>query len=76
MSRGPVVGRNNYPGCRSELGARVAALFFSLTATAKNLAVDPHAYLVAVAVKALREHGAVLTPWDYAESLVADPSTD
>jgi len=70
--RGPVVGRNNYRGCRSELGARVAALFFSLISTAKNLGLDPHAYLLAAVNKALAQHGAVLTPWDYARQLAAE----
>lgn len=69
--RGPVIGRNNYRGCRSEYGARVAALFFSLICTAKNLGLDPHAYLLAAVNKALVQQGAVLTPWDYAAQLAA-----
>jgi len=64
MIRGPVVGRNNYRGCRSEHGARVAALFFSLISTAKMMGLDPHAYLLAAVTKALRDPGAVFTPWD------------
>jgi len=74
--RGPVVGRNNYRGCRSELGARVAALFFSLISTAKNLGLDPRAYLLAAVTKTLREPGAVFTPWDYAEQLAKSAAVD
>ena len=67
--RGPVVGRNNYRGCRSAHGAEVAALFFSLISTAKNMGLDPHAYLLVAVTKALRDRGCVFTPWDYAECL-------
>ena len=67
--RGPIVGRNNYRGCRSEFGARVAALFFSLISTAKNMGLDPHAYLLVAVTKALRDPGSVFTPWDYAAHL-------
>lgn len=67
--RGPVVGRNNYRGCRSPYGAQVAALFFSLICTAKNMGLDPHAYLLAAVTKALRDRDAVFTPWDYAAHL-------
>ena len=70
--RGPVVGRKNYQGCRSEFGARVAALFFSLISTAKNLGLDPNAYLLAAVNNALAEKGTVTTPWDYADQLRTD----
>jgi transposase len=66
--RGPVVGRNNYAGSRSEAGARVAALFFSLIATARNLGLDPNAYLIAAATHARRNPGAAYTPWDQADA--------
>ncbi len=35
------VGRKNYYGSRSERGTRVAALFYSLTESAKLAAVEP-----------------------------------
>ncbi|RME22281.1 MAG: hypothetical protein D6798_16205 [Deltaproteobacteria bacterium] len=66
---GPVVGRKNYAGNRSEAGARVAALFFSLIGTARNRGVDPHDYLVTAATRARENLGSVFTPWDYAEAL-------
>jgi len=67
--RGPIIGRNNYHGCRSVFGAHVAALFFSLISTAKSMGLDPHAYLLAVVTKALRDPTTVFTPWDYADEL-------
>jgi len=67
--RGPIIGRNNYRGCRSEFGARVAALFFSLISTAKNMGLDPHAYLTVAVAKALCDPKSVFTPWDYAAHL-------
>ena len=74
--RGPVVGRKNYQGNRSEKGARVAALFFSLIHSARNLGLDVCAYLKAALLGALRESGSVLTPWDYADQLAATTATD
>ena len=63
--------RKNYQGSRSEAGARVAALYFSLLGSARNQGVDPRAYLLAIVNLALRSPDAVLTPWDYAASLAA-----
>jgi len=74
--RGPIVGRNNYRGCRSEHGARVAALFFSLISTAKKRGLDPHAYLLAAVVKALKNPKAVFTPEDYAKHLAQTAAVD
>lgn len=71
--RGPVVGRNNYQGSRSEAGARAAALFFSLLGSARALGLDPRAYLLAAVRLAMKTPGAALTPWDYAASLVVAP---
>lgn len=74
--RGPVVGRKNYAGNRSEVGARVAALFFSLIGTARNLGLDPYAYLVAAATHARHNPGAAFTPWDYADALANTAATE
>jgi len=75
--RGPVVGRKNYQGVRSEAGANAAALFFGLIASAKNVGVDPQEYLEAAARHA-RIHAdetdlraRALTPRDYADQLEA-----
>jgi transposase len=43
--RGPVVGRKNHYGSRSQRGAEVAALFYSLIESAKLAGVDPKVYL-------------------------------
>jgi transposase len=43
--RGPVVGRKNYYGSRSERGCQVAAIVYSLLESAKLCDLDPNAYL-------------------------------
>ena len=70
--RGPVVGRKNYYGVRSERGARVASLMFSMIQTCTLLGVDPHRYLTAAATQARRSPGAVLMP----HQLLADSSQE
>jgi transposase len=52
--RGPVVGRKNFGGCKSERGLEVAALFYSLLGSAKLAGVEPKAYLRAMAYAAIR----------------------
>lgn len=59
--RGPVVGRRNHFGSKSERGTQVAATFYSLIETAKLHGVDPAQYLVA-AIRAA-DRGEVLLPW-------------
>ncbi|MBS2028792.1 MAG: hypothetical protein JST54_12900 [Deltaproteobacteria bacterium] len=51
--RGPVVGRKNHYGSRSQRGTEVAALFYSLLESAKLCGVEPKAYLRAAALAAL-----------------------
>ena len=63
--RGPVVGRKNDYGTRSERGARVASLMFSLIQTCTMLGVDPHAYLTEAATRARREAGTVYLPHEH-----------
>jgi transposase len=60
--RGPVVGRKNHYGSRSERGAHVAALFYSLCETAKLCVVEPRRYLRDAAFAAIRKPGAVTMP--------------
>jgi transposase len=43
--RGPVVGRKNHYGSRSQRGLEVAAILYTLLETAKLAGVDPKAYL-------------------------------
>ena len=63
--RGPVVGRKNYYGTRSERGARVASLMFSMIQTCTMLGVDPHGYLTEAATRARGTPGSVYLPHEY-----------
>jgi transposase len=60
--RGPVVGRKNHYGSRSQRGTQVAALFYTLCETAKLVGVDPHAYLLRALHAAIAQPGAVTYP--------------
>lgn len=63
--RGPVVGRKNYYGTRSERGARVASLMFSLIQTCRMLDVDPFSYLTEAASRARAVAGTVYLPHEH-----------
>lgn len=63
--RGPVVGRNNYRGVRSQRGAEVAAAFFSFFASCEVVGADPAAWLEAAVRKAMDRPGAVLLPSEF-----------
>lgn len=60
--RGLVVGRKNHYGSRSQRGADVSALFYSLLGTAKLVGRDPAEYLREALTNALRQPGAVTLP--------------
>ena len=60
--RGPVIGRKNHYGSKSERGTKVAALFYSLIETAKLRGVEPKAYLRAAANAAIESPGTVTLP--------------
>ena len=60
--RGPVVGRKNHYGSRSQRGTQVAALFYTLCETAKLVGVDPHAYLLRALHAAIAQPGASRIP--------------
>ena len=60
--RGPVVGRKNHYGSRSQRGTQVAALFYTLCETAKLTGVDPHAYLLHALHAAIARPGAITYP--------------
>ena len=53
--RGPVVGRKNHYGSKSERGTQVAALFYSLLESAKLVGLEPKAYLRLAVAAALRD---------------------
>ena len=65
--RGPVVGRKNFAGSRSEQGARVAELLYSLLHSAVEEGVDPGAYLVAAVTTAMENREHTLLPHEFAE---------
>jgi hypothetical protein len=58
--RGPVVGRKNHYGSKSQRGTEVAALFYSLVESAKRVGIDPAKYLRAAAEAAIRDRVALL----------------
>lgn len=60
--RGLVVGRKNHYGSRSQRGADVSALFYSLLGTAKLVGRDPGEYLREALTNALRQPGTVTLP--------------
>jgi transposase len=62
--RGVVVGRKNHYGSRSKRGTEVAALFYTLFETAKLSGIDPHAYVLEAARRAIRQPGTVTLPQD------------
>lgn len=69
--RGTVLGRKNHYGSHSELGTRVAALFYSLIETCKLIEVDPVAYLNEAVRRALVNKEDVLTPHAWRDELLA-----
>jgi transposase len=60
--RGPVVGRKNHFGSKSQRGTEVASTFYSLLETAKLAGVDPARYLREAALADAR--GEALVPAD------------
>ncbi len=57
-----VVGRKNHYGSRSQRGADVSALFYTLIGTAKLCGLNPSVYLREAIAAALRTPGAVTLP--------------
>lgn len=62
--RGLVVGRKNHYGSRSQRGADVSALFYSLIGTAKLNGRDPGEYLREALERALRQPGTTTIPFE------------
>lgn len=65
LIRDPVLGRKNFQGSRSELGAAVVALFYSLLCTCVLMGLDPLAYLTRALRHAVANPGATYLPHDY-----------
>jgi hypothetical protein len=61
--RGPVVGRKNHYGSKSQRGTEIAATFYTLLETAKLIGIDPAGYLRAAAIA--DRQGTVLLPHEF-----------
>lgn len=61
--RGPVVGRKNHYGSRSQRGTEVAAIIYTICETAKACGVDPRAYMRRIIINELQSPGTVTLPW-------------
>ena len=61
--RGPVVGRKNHYGSKSQRGTEIAATFYTLLETAKLVGADPAKYLRAAVLADAQ--GTVLLPQDF-----------
>lgn len=70
--RGPILGRKNHYGSKSERGTQVATVLYSLCESAKLSGVDPKRYLRAIVRAARARPGAVVLPWDVPD----DPPPD
>lgn len=73
--RGPVLGRLNFQGVRSVRGARVASILYTLIGTCKRQNIEPWAYLVFAARRAIDRPGTVTLPHDYPR-LAAEAAED
>jgi transposase len=71
--RGPVVGRKNHYGSRSQRGTEVAALFYSILQTAKLVGVEPKAYLLHATRTAIQRPGTSVFPHELLQAPGRDP---
>lgn len=62
--RGPVVGRKNHYGSKSQRGTEVASIFYTLIATCQLCGVDPTEYLYKATMAAIGDPNAVILPSD------------
>lgn len=69
--RGSVLGRKNHYGSHSELGTRVAALFYTVVETCKLLDVDPATYMNEVMRRRQANPDDLLTPHAWRDQLRA-----
>jgi transposase len=69
--RGPVIGRNNHQGSRSERGTRVSAILYTLVESAKLAGVDPERYLLLCVRRALMDKSPV-TPSEVTTAMLVE----
>lgn len=62
--RGPVVGRKNHYGSRSDRGIQVAAILYTLCETAQLQGIDPKKYLTQALHRAIANPGTITLPKD------------
>lgn len=68
--RAVVLGRKNHLGSRSQRGAEVTAIMYTVLESAKNAGLSRKDYLIAVARAALENPNAVLLPAEFKANLV------
>ena len=66
--RDPVMGRKNFHGFRTINGADLGMTFYTLIGTCKTLKIEPHAYLLEMAIRAVKGEE-LLTPFQYGTKL-------
>ena len=69
--RTAVLGRKNHQGSRSEGGARVSGIFYSIMQTCRLVDVDPVAFMITVAERAAVDPTYALLPHVFARELDA-----
>jgi len=69
--RGPVLGRKNHYGSRSQRGTLVAAILYSLCETAKLHGLDPRTYLIVATKAAIKTRGAITMPEDVLQRAIS-----
>lgn len=62
--RGVVLGRKNHLGSKSERGAQVTAIFYTLFESAKLCGIEPKRYVLEAALRAIRKPGTATLPQD------------
>ncbi|NOZ79227.1 MAG: IS66 family transposase [Acidobacteria bacterium] len=67
--RGPVLGRVNFQGNRSEDGAMVTAALYSLIRSAINLGLNPEDYMNEALRRAIAAPGSIWLPTDHLDML-------
>jgi transposase len=74
--RGPVIGRNNHQGSRSQRGTRVSAVLYTLVESAKLAGVDPERYLLLCVRRALMAKPPVTPSEVTVQMLIEDCALD
>ncbi len=68
LLRNPVIGRKTWYGTHSKLGAKTAAILFSLVESCKLNKINPREYFKKL-VEELHQGKPAFTPWEYSQRL-------